>query len=156
MARPRSNHKVVCYDKDCPYFRKEKGKDLIKKGRNTAGHQKYYCLHCKKYSVETKGTPLYKRHLKERKIKDICKSFVETQGIRATGRMVNVHRDTVMSLINSIGEHALEMTGYLVHDLGLKSYEVDELFAVVKKNRKNLSRKAMNSLDKARQLLQQL
>lgn len=156
MVRPRSNHKAVCYNKDCLHFRKEKGKDIIKKGKNTAGHQKYYCFHCGKYSVETKGTPLYKRKLKERKIKAICKSFVETQGIRATGRMVIVNRNTVMSIINSVGEHALEMINYLVHDLGLKSYEVDELFAVVKKNRKNLSRNAMNSLDKARQLLQQL
>src|SRR3989338_4353368 len=121
MARPRNNHKAVCYNKDCPYFRKEKGKDIIKKGKNTAGYRKYYCFHCNKYSVETKGTPLYKRHLKERKIKAICKSFAETQGIRATERMAHVHRDTVTSLINSIGGHALEMTNYLEHDLGLKS-----------------------------------
>jgi|SRR3989338_3468982 len=156
MARPKSHSKAVCQNKDCTFYRREKRKDIVKRGRNLAGHQRYYCNYCGKYLVETKGTPLYRRKLKEQKVKAVCKSFVETQGIRATGRMVNVNRNTVMSLINSIGEHALEMTGYLVHDLGLKSYEVDELFAVVKKNRKNLSKKAMNSLDKARQLLQQL
>lgn len=156
MARPKSHTKAVCQNDICNFYRKEKGKDIVKRGTNTAKHQRFYCNHCRKYSVETKGTPLYKRKLKERKIKAVCKCFVETQGIRSTGRMVNVNRNTVMSLINGIGEHALEMTNYLVHDLGLKSYEVDELFAVVKKNRKNLSRKAMNSLDKARRLLQQV
>ncbi len=154
MARPRGLIKVVCQNEKCSHFRKEKGKDIIKRGKSKAGHQRFFCFHCDTYFVETKGTPLYKRKLSEQKIKAICKEFVETASIRATERKAHVHRDTVMSLLDSLGEHALEMTNYLVHDLGLRTYEVDELFAVVKKNRKSLSKKAINSLDKARQLLQ--
>lgn len=154
MARPRGLIKTICQNEKCSHFRKETGKNIIKRGKSKAEHQRFFCFHCDTYFVETKGTPLYKRKLKANKIKEICKEFVETEGIRATERKVHVHRDTIMSLLDSLGEHALGMTNYLVHDLGLKSYEVDELFAVVKKNRKNLSKKAMNSLDKARQLLQ--
>ncbi len=73
----------------------------MKRGTNTAKHQRFYCNYCRKYSVETKGTPLYKRQLNERKIKAVCKGFVETQGIRSTGRMVNVNRNTVMSLVRA-------------------------------------------------------
>lgn len=156
MARPRSKTKVVCQNKDCHYYLKEKGKDITKQGKNKAGHQRYYCWHCKSYFVETKGTPLYQKKLSERKIKAVCKEFVETGGIRATERKVHVHRDTVTRLINDLGQHALIMTNFLVHDLSLSTYEVDELLVTVKKNRKNLSKTEINSLEKARQLLQQL
>ena len=154
MARPRSKIKEVCQNDNCPYYQKEKGKDIIKKGKNRAGHRQYYCFNCNQYFTETKGTPLYNRKLSERKIKAVCKEFVETRGIRATERTVHVHRDTVTSLIDGLGEHALQMTNYLVHDLGLSTYEVDELFTVIKKNRKGLSRASVISLEKARQSLQ--
>lgn len=156
MARPRSKNKVVCENKDCQFYHKEKGKDIIKRGKNKAKHERFYCFHCNKYFVETKGTPLYRRKLSERKIKEICREFVETKGIRATGRTVHVHRDTVMSIINGMAEHAFNITNYLVKDLGLKTYEVDELWTFLKKSRRGLNSKTMNSLDKARQLLQQL
>jgi len=156
MARPRTKIREVCQNESCLYFRKQIGKDIIKKGINRAGHRQLKCLHCYKYFTETKGTPLYNRKLSERKIKAVCKEFVETRGIRSTERMVHVHRDTITSLIDSIGEHALEMTQYLVHDLKLSTYEADELFVVIKKSRKNLSLKSVISLDKARQSLQRL
>lgn len=135
MARPKSENKAVCQNKDCSYFRRENGKDIVKRGTNTAGHQRFYCNHCRRYLVETKGTPLYNRKLSERKIKQICKEFVETRGIRATERMVHVHRDTITRLLNDLGNHAREMTRFLVHDLGLSTYEVDEIWVIVKKNR---------------------
>jgi len=147
MARPRTKNKVVCQNSACAFFRKNVGKDVIKRGVNRAGHRQYFCFHCNKYFVETKGTPLYNRKLSEQKIKQICKEFVETRGIRATGRMVHVHRDTVSSLLNDIGDHARQMTQFLVHDLGLKTYEVDEIWTIVKKNRDARNRTKMNFHD---------
>lgn len=152
IARLRTKIKAVCENKDCMYFGQEKGKDITKQGTNTAGHQRYFCFHCRRYSVETKGTPLYNKKLSERKIKQICKEFVETRGIRATERMVHVHRDTVSRLLNDLGNHAREMTRYLVHDLGLSTYEVDEIWTIVKKNRDARSRLKTNSLGKKRLL----
>jgi len=135
LARLRSNIKSVCQNKDCSYYRRNKGKNMTKQGTNTAGHQRFFCFHCRRYSVETKGTPLYNKKLSERKIKQICKEFVETRGIRSTERMAHVHRDTISRLLNDFGKHARQMTQFLVHDLGLKTYEVDEIWAVLKKNR---------------------
>src|SRR3989339_2064529 len=146
MARPRGKINVVCQNQDCIFYRREKGKDIVKRGHNTAGHQRYYCNHCNKYLVETKGTPLYQKKLSERKIKAICKELVEKKGIRAVERTLNVHRDTVGNLLKDLAEHALSMTNYMVHDLKLSTYEVDELWTFVKKNKKNLSETTMNSL----------
>ncbi|MBS3135614.1 IS1 family transposase [Candidatus Woesearchaeota archaeon] len=146
MARPKTHNKAVCQNPECSFFRKENGKDITKQGKNYAGHQRFLCKHCSVVFVETKGTPLYQKKLSERKIKAICKELVEKKGIRAVERTLNVHRDTVGNLLKDLAEHALSMTNYMVHDLKLSAYEVDELWTFVKKNKKNLSETTMNSL----------
>lgn len=156
MARPRGKNKVVCQNRSCAYFHIEVGKDIVKRGHNTAGHQRYYCNHCSKYLVETKGTPLYQKKLSERKIKAICKELVEKKGVRAISRTLNVNKNTVCSLLSDLADHAMSMTNYLVHDLKLETYEVDEILTVVKKNKKNLSQKQIYSLDQARRQLQRV
>lgn len=154
MARPRSKVKEVCQNENCSYYRKEKSKDIIKRGKNNAGHQRYFCFHCNKYSVKTKGTPMYRRRMSERKVKAICKELVEKKGIRAVERTLHVHRDTVSSLLHDLANHAKEMNQHLVKDLGLSAYEVDELWTFVKKNLKGLSPTTINSLNQAKQSLQ--
>ena len=146
MARPKTHSKAVCQNPNCIFFRKETGKDITKQGKNYAGHQRFLCKHCNVVFVETKGTPLYQKKLSEKKIKAICKELVEKKGIRAVERTLHVHRDTVGNLLKGLAEHALSMTNYMVHDLGLSTYEVDEIWTFVKKNKKNLSEKTMNSL----------
>jgi len=154
MARPRSKIKEVCQNKGCSHYRIEKGKDIIKKGKNTAGHQRYYCNHCNSYFVETKGTPLYQKKMSERKIKRICKELVEKKGIRAIERTMNVHRDTVCKLLDDLAEHAQSLSQYLVKDLGLGVYEADELLTFIKKTKKGLSPQTRNFLTLAKQQLQ--
>ena len=89
----------------------------------------------------------------ERKIKEICKELVQKKGIRATGRALHVNRNTICNLLEDLANHAVEMTNYLVHNLDLKTYEVDEILTFVKKNKKNLSQKQISSLNQARQQL---
>ena len=97
---------------------------------------------------------MYNKKLKERKIKAICKELDEKKGIRAVSRTLNVNKNTVCNLLDDLAKHAIKMTNYLVHDLGLSTYEVDELWTLIKKNKKNLDPKTINSLNQAKQLLQ--
>ena len=146
MARPRSKIKAVCQNERCSHFRNEKGKDVIKRGKNKRNHQRYFCFHCKKYFVETKGTPLYRRKLSERKIKKLCEEFGETKGIRALERTIHVHRDTIGSYLSAFAEHAKEMSKYLTKEVGLSTHELDEFWTFVKKNKRKLSPLAMKNL----------
>ena len=154
MARPRSKIKEVCQNKNCSHYLKETGKNIIKRGFNRAKHRQYFCFNCNQYFVETKGTPLYQKKLSERKIKEICKELVEKKGVRAISRTHSVNKNTVCSLLSSLANHAVSMTNYLIHDLKLETYEVDEILTYVKKNKKNLSQKQIYSLNQARQQLQ--
>lgn len=97
---------------------------------------------------------MYNRKLSERKIKEICKELVDKKGLRKVARSKHVDKNTVSSLLHALASHALQMTNYLVHDLGLKTYEVDELWTFAKKNLKGLNPSTINSLNQAKLLLQ--
>ena len=154
MARLRTKNKAVCQNQTCSFFRKENGKEITRQGKNYAGHQRFLCIHCKVSFADTKGTPLYNRKLSERKIKAICKELVEKKGVRAVERTLNIHRDTVCSIMHALALHAKEITPQLVKNLGLDIYEADELFAVIEKKRKSLTQNEKNSLSQGRKLLQ--
>jgi len=148
MARPRGEIKAVCQNHKCRYYLKEKGKDIIKSGKYHTGHQRYYCKHCKTYFMETKGTPLYRKHLSENEIINICKHLVEKNGIRSIERITGHHRDTIGRLLEDMAEHAQQMNNYLIKNLNLTPFECDELWDMVKKNRKRLSVMAQMGLKK--------
>jgi len=119
MARPRGLIEVVSQNPDCDYFQIEEGKDIIKRGPDSkTGHQRYYCYHCRKFFMETKGTPLFNKKLKESEIINICRHFVEKNGIRSIERITGHHRDTIGNLLGDIAEHAKQMNEFLIQNVG--------------------------------------
>jgi transposase-like protein len=148
MARPRSKIEITCQNRKCRYFLKEQGKDIVKRGKNRVGHQQYYCNHCQTWFVETANTPLYWKHLSEGEIINICKHLVEKNGIRSIERITGHHRDTIGRLLEDMAEHAEHMNDYLIKNLELTPFECDELWSMVKKNRRKLSWTARFGLKK--------
>ncbi|MDP6156449.1 MAG: hypothetical protein QGH39_01505 [Candidatus Thermoplasmatota archaeon] len=148
MARPRSKIDITCQNHTCKYFLKEDGKDILKRGRNIAGHQQYFCNHCRKWFVETANTPLYWKHLSEKEIINICKHLVEKNGIRSIERITGHHRDTIGRLIEDMAIHAETMNEYLIKNLKLTAIECDELWSFVKKNKRKLSPAALIGMKK--------
>ncbi len=149
MGRTRTEDKTTCANRLCRYYLKEDGKDILRRGKNTAGHQQYYCNHCKKWFVETANTPLYHKHLSEEEIIVICKHLVEKNGIRSIERITGHHRDTIGALLSDLAEHAKTMTNFLIKKLGLSPIECDEFWTFVKKSKRTLSPKAKLALKSA-------
>jgi len=130
------------------FFLKEEGKDILKRWKNRAGHQQYYCNHCRKWFVETSNTPLYHKHLSKSEIINICKHLVEKNGIRSIERITGHHRDTIGRLIEDLALHAEKVNSILLQDVKLEQFEVDEMWTFVKKNKKKLSREAQIQMSK--------
>ena len=149
MARPRTIIKTTCQNPDCKYFLKEKGKDILKRGKNRAGHQRYYCNHCNKWFLETTNTPLYHKHLSKSEIILICKHLVEKNGIRSIERITGHHRDTISHLLEDLAVHAEFVNNILLNEVKLGQFEVDEMWTTIKKNRKKLSEEARKQMKKA-------
>ena len=147
MARPRGKIDVVCQNSECSYYQIEEGKDVIKRGKNAkTGRQRYFCKHCGKFFMETKGTLLYHKHLSEEEIIFICKLLVEKNGIRSIERITGHHRDIIGRLLNDLAEHAREMNEFLIQDVKLSPIECDELWTFVKKKKRKLTLNAQNQI----------
>ena len=148
MARPRGEIKVVCQNEKCHYYLKEEGKNIIKRGKYRTGHQRYYFYHCQTFFMESKGTPLYRKHLSKSEIINICKHLVEKNGIRSIERITGHHRDTIGHLLEDLALHAEMVNSILLHEIELEQFEVDEMWTFVKKNKKKLSQEAQIQISK--------
>jgi len=148
MARPRSITNITCQNPKCKYFLQDEEKDILKRGKNRAGHQQYYCNHCHTWFVETANTPLYHKHLPKSDIIQICKHLVEKNGIRSIERITGHHRDTIGRLLEDLACHAEMMNDFLLREIEIGQFELDEMWSFIKKNKRRLSRKAQGQLAK--------
>jgi len=137
MTRPRSINPVTCQNIHCTYYLKEKGKSIIKYGKNRASHQLYKCLHCAHFFAETKLTPVYRKRLPQEEITKIAKLLVEKNGVQSIERITGHHRDTIGRLLEDMAEHAEQVNKTLLCKLNLSQYEMDELWTMVKKTEKS-------------------
>jgi len=141
MARPCGRIDVVCQNPHCQYYQLEEEKNIIKRGKDkNTSHQRYYCLHCNTFFMETKGTPLFRKHLSETEIISICKHFIEKNGIRSIERITGHHRDTIGNLLTDIAEYATQMNDLLTKELKLTPIECDEFWTFVKKTKERYQR----------------
>jgi len=148
MARPRGEINVVCQNEKCRFHLKEEGKDIVKRGKYRTGHQRYFCHHCKTFFMETKGTPLYRKHLSKSEIINICKHLVEKNGIRSIERITEHHRDTISHLLEDLALHAEMVNSILLQEVKLEQFEVDEMWTFINKNTRKLSKEAKIQMSK--------
>lgn len=146
MARERSRIEITCQNRKCPYFLKELGKDIVKRGKNRLGRQQYFCNHCRSWFVETANTLAYRRHLSEDEMANVYRLLVEQNGIRSIERITGHHRDTIGKLLEDMAEHAEQVNRHLIKDLGFTQFECERLWSMVKKSRRKLSETAQQGL----------
>jgi transposase-like protein len=107
------------------------------------GAQKQYrileCRACRGRASERQGTPFFRSQLTEEKVVSILEHLNEGCGVRQTGRLVKVHRDTVMRYGRLAGRHAKQSHDELVafspsdprgpvrREVGLRLQEAGEL-----------------------------
>jgi len=85
--------------------RKVYGKDRI---------QFLRCTRCGEEFSERKGTPLFNMKLAQQKAVSVLEHVQEGVGVRATGRLTKVDKDTVCRLLARAGRHAKMLHDELV------------------------------------------
>jgi hypothetical protein len=73
-----------------------------------------YCRTCKSRFSERKGTPLFDTRLPEQKAVSLLAHIAEGCGVRKTGRLVGVNKDTVTRYSLRAGRHAQQLHDELV------------------------------------------
>lgn len=108
--------RFCCQNCECPDDGKRGGENLSVCGYYGPGNKRRMlrCRTCKARFSERKGTPLFHSPLDEEKVRLVLEHVAEGCGVRETGRLVGVHRDTVMRYSRLAGDHAREVHDELV------------------------------------------
>ena len=148
MVRPRSKIAVTCRNKKCIYFEQENGKDILQRGKNKAGHKRFFCNHCKTWFLETSNTPFFHKHLSKNEIIEICRYLSRDKGIRQIESLTHHHRDTIGRLIDDLALHASYVNDFLKREGSISPLYVKEMWINIKKYRRSLSGKAKEQIKK--------
>ena len=108
--------RFCCQNSECPDYGQRGGENLSVCDHYGSNKQwrMLRCRTCKARFSERKGTPLFGSALPEEKVRSILEHIAEGCGVRETGRLVGVHRDTVMRYSRLAGDHAREVHDELV------------------------------------------
>ena len=108
--------RFCCQNSECPDYGKRGAGNLSVCDHYGPGKRRRMlrCATCKSRFSERKGTPLFGATLPEEKIVSLLEHIDEGCGVRKTGRLVGVHRDTVSRYSRLAGDHALALHDELV------------------------------------------
>jgi hypothetical protein len=116
MARMVPIEQFRCQDSQCPRAGLRGGENLYFRGWSGKGRRirLVYCRTCKRSSSERNGTVLEQARLPDEKALAILKHLREGCGTRATGRLVEVDKNTVTRYLAKAGAHAESLHDELV------------------------------------------
>ena len=108
--------RFCCHNPDCAlYGRRGAGNLSVCDRYGKHNHIRLlYCNACKDRFSERKGTPLFHSHLPEEKARSVLQHLSEGCGVRQTGRLVDVHPNSVVRLAKMAGQHARDAHDELV------------------------------------------
>lgn len=134
MKRQPFPDNLYCPTPECPLFGQVEKRQLERHaycGPQRTVH--YLCRACGKTFSETKGTFFYRLRTKREKILNALAIVVEQGGIRATARVTGVDKDTIQRWVDRAGQHAEEVSAYMIVECDLSEAQLDELWTFVKK-----------------------
>lgn len=105
-----------CQNQECTEYGKRGAGNLSVCDRYGPDKQRRMlrCSACKSRFSERKGTPLFGARLPEEEVVSILAHIAEGCGVRKTGRLVNVNKNTVIRYSVIAGEHAKNLHDELV------------------------------------------
>jgi transposase-like protein len=140
MKRPDLNT-LACVNAECQWFRHAGASNLVI--RKVYGRDRIRLLRCRTCGEEfseRRGTALFNTKLPEAKAEEVINHLGEGCSVRATGRLVQVAKETVARLLRVAGRHAERCHDQHVHGLTPKALEFDEQWSFVKKSRSGARR----------------
>ena len=113
---PEDLSHFCCQNEQCPVYGQRGIGNLTVCARYGKDKQRrmLYCRACKARFSERKGTPLFGAQLPEDKAVAVLHHIAEGVGVRKTGRLVGVNRNTVVRYCRLAGDHAQHLHDELV------------------------------------------
>src|SRR6266481_2495934 len=104
-----------CQNNECPdYGQRGQGNLSVAARYGPQQRRLLYCKTCKARFSERKGTPLFDARLPEDKVVSVLEHIAEGCGVRQTGRLCKVNKNTVLRYSLLAGDHAQDLHDELV------------------------------------------
>ncbi len=139
---------VACPNEACSLFGKKGMRNIVKSGYKENGTRNYKCTNCGRQFVRTAGTIFYRSRIKRKEAKQIANLLVEKNGIRSIGRITERNRNTIMYFTDKLATKCKQANDFLLHDVNLSKIEIDELWTFIKKNKRKLPKKTIQTLNR--------
>ena len=109
-------NRFCCLNPECPTYGQRGQENLRVAFRYGPNKQRRMlaCRTCQQRFSERKGTPLFGARLPDTQVIAILQHLQERCGVRATGRLVGVDKDTVVRYALRAGDHAHQLHDELV------------------------------------------
>ena len=114
-ARTDDLARFCCQNTACPKYGVRGAGNLTVCGHYGKQHRRLlYCRICKYRFSERKGTPLFNTRLPDDQALDVLSHLADGCGVRQTGRLAGVDKDTVARYAARAGTHARQLHDELV------------------------------------------
>jgi hypothetical protein len=134
QGRPRQvdTSEQFCPQPSCAYYGWVGLGNLRANGYPGGGlWRQFQCLSCKKYFLETHGTPLHSKRVAPEVLVWAVGALAEGLGIRAVARIFAVDPNTVLQWLLEVADQVAAFSRYFLHDVQGTQVQLDELFAVL-------------------------
>jgi len=139
---------VSCPSEVCSLFGKKGMRNIVKSGYKENGARNYKCTNCGRQFVRTAGTIFYRSRIKRKEAKQIANLLVEKNGIRSVGRVIERNRNTILRFTDRLADKCKQVNEFLLKDVKLSPIEIDELWTFIKKNKRKLKKKTIQTINR--------
>ncbi len=84
------------------------------------------------------GTAFQHTHLEETRFETIARALTEGVGVRATARIMNVDKKTILLVLDRAADHAMRLSRSLLKDLEVSECQLDEMWSFIGKKEAHL------------------
>ena len=128
-----------CRSRQCFAFGKTGSLAQLKLHDWQHSHPRYRCQICREIVSARTGTAYAGVRTNLEIYRRGAKMLAEGTSIRATGRQVEVDKDTVNHWLPILGQHSQEVMNYFFRNLHLAECQLDELWTFIYKKEKQLN-----------------
>lgn len=100
-------------------------------GRDRKGNQRYRCVLCGRTWIDYQPKPLGNMRIDKNMAVLCLRLLMEGNSIRSVERITRIHRDTILSLLETIGRRAKRYWATKMQNLPAKDVECDEIWGFI-------------------------
>jgi len=130
---------LYCPNRACSHYGRRFWRSLLVKNGSTRGQKQARCQACGRSVALTYGTAYFDLDAEPALFDTVIRALAEGNGLRATGRIVQIDKDTVAAWLQRAAVQCRQVMLYLWDALSVSECQLDELWSFVHAKERQLA-----------------